>query len=315
MKAFFSILTIVSTILSYAQCNVAEIPNNCAPLKTTGSKQLDKFISKEIKSLEKTFSINVEFYPYDDNQNSSAYITNKTPYTITIGKKLLIEEYSEANGDFGITAILAHQFGHIIQIQKQETLIGKKAELHADYLTGWYLGKIKGLTLDQISLISIGFWDKKDENYFSEEIHGTSDERKIALMEGYNNASLDISNAYKLGIEILKNSDSTSTEIEEPVSLKPNSETLNECNIPNPIPIEIAQTFKINNELYFQAKFEECAMQYNNLISKYPDYCIAYFNRGLALYYSGQYEKAKLDFQKSFELGFLESKIWMEKIK
>jgi lipoprotein NlpI len=56
-------------------------------------------------------------------------------------------------------------------------------------------------------------------------------------------------------------------------------------------------------------------MQYNNLISKYPDYCIAYFNRGLALYYSGQYEKAKLDFQKSFELGFLESKIWMEKIK
>lgn len=314
MKVFFLIFTIVSPILSYAQCNVAEIPNHCAPLKTTGSKQLDKFIFKEIKSLEKTFSVNVEFYPCDD-QNSCVYITNKTPYTISIGKKLLIEEYSEANGDFGISAILAHQFGHIIQIQKQETLIGKKAELHADYLTGWYLGKIKGLTIDQITLLTSSFWDKTDENYFSEEKHGTSEERKIALIEGFKNTSLDFSSAYKLGIALLMNIQPTFDEIEQPVSIKPNYETSSECNIPNPIPSEITQSFKTNNELYFQAKFEECAMQYNNLISKYPDYCIAYYNRGLALYYSGQYEKAKLDFQKSFELGFLESKIWMEKIK
>ena len=87
------------------------------PLKTTGSKPLDKFLSKEIKSLEKSFLVEVVFSPYDDTQNSSVYTVSNSPYTITIGKKLLLEEFSEANGDFSVTAILAHQFAHLIQSQ------------------------------------------------------------------------------------------------------------------------------------------------------------------------------------------------------
>jgi len=312
MKIFIPILTFAFSILGYSQCVVAKAPDFCVPLKTTGSKQLDKFLSKEIKLLEKSFSIEVVFFPYNDAQNSSVYTVSNSPYTITIGKKLLSEEYLEANGDFSVTAILAHQFAHLIQFQQNESPIDQNAELHADYLTGWYLGKIKGLTPDQLNLISSGFWDKKDEHYFSQDVHGSSEDRRLALLEGYKNSSKDLVSAFTSGLEYVKNINPNN--IEKPLTVNPNLVTSNECLIPNPLPLDVIETFKANNALYFEAKFEECAFNYNSLIVKYPDYCVAYFNRGLALYYSGQYEKAKLDFQKSFELGFLESKKWMEKI-
>jgi lipoprotein NlpI len=56
------------------------------------------------------------------------------------------------------------------------------------------------------------------------------------------------------------------------------------------------------------AKFSECSSCYDNLVSKYPNYCIGYYNRGLAKYYSGDKEGAKIDFEKAYSLGFTETK-------
>lgn len=80
------------------------------------------------------------------------------------------------------------------------------------------------------------------------------------------------------------------------------------CKYPTPMPTEITETIKRCSNLYMAAKFSECAVCYDNLIAQYPDYCIGYYNRGLAKYYSGDKEGAKIDFEKATSLGFIETK-------
>lgn len=77
---------------------------------------------------------------------------------------------------------------------------------------------------------------------------------------------------------------------------------------PIPMPAEIAETINKCSGLYMAAKFSECAICYDNLIMKYPDYCIGYYNRGLAKYNNGDKSGAKIDFEKALSLGFLETK-------
>lgn len=80
------------------------------------------------------------------------------------------------------------------------------------------------------------------------------------------------------------------------------------CKYPSPIPTEIIETIKICNQLYLNGKLSECATKYDVLIAKYPDYCVGYYNQGLAKYYKGDKIGAKDDFQKAVSLGFLETK-------
>ena len=76
------------------------------------------------------------------------------------------------------------------------------------------------------------------------------------------------------------------------------------CRYPVPLPANIKKTIKI---LYLEGKFADCAKKYDTLVLKYPDYCIGYYNRGLARLYSGNKEGAKNDFEKAISLGFLEA--------
>jgi clan AA aspartic protease (TIGR02281 family) len=85
------------------------------------------------------------------------------------------------------------------------------------------------------------------------------------------------------------------------------------CKYPTPIPTEIKETIQKCTGLYMAAKFSECSTCYDNLISKYPDYCVGYYNRGLAKYFSGDKEGAKIDFDKAISLGFLEAKELLNK--
>ena len=73
--------------------------------------------------------------------------------------------------------------------------------------------------------------------------------------------------------------------------------------IPSPLPDEIENQIVKNNQLYLEGRFSECVISYNVIVSKHPDYCVGYYNRGLAKYYSGDKEGAKIDFEKARSLG------------
>jgi hypothetical protein len=307
MKNIFFILILSQITISYSQCFIKEIPSIGRPLKTTGSKKLDKILSKEVKYLEKSFLVDVNLYAYDDAEFPNAYAVNIAPYTIILGKGLLLDEYVNTDGYFSIVAIMAHEFAHVTQYKFNEQLTGKYSELHADFLAGWYMARMKGLSSLEIEKISLSFWDKGDDNYFSENHHGTSQERRAAFLEGFKNSQMDIFDAFAAGKKFV---------LPKVEMIEPNKDNfqsdLNQCILPNPMPTDITLAFRTGIQLYYEAKFLESARSYDFIIQKYPDYCVAYYNRGLALYYSGRENDALLDFQKSFELGFKEAQRWIK---
>ncbi len=99
----------------------------------------------------------------------------------------------------------------------------------------------------------------------------------------------------------------------EPVIVNKGPVYCNVCKDTILITSEITNTIARANQLYLEAKFILCAIEYNSLLTKFPNYCVAYYNRGLAKYYAGDKEGAKFDFEKSLSLGFAETKEFLSK--
>ncbi|MSP70357.1 MAG: hypothetical protein EXR20_08800 [Bacteroidetes bacterium] len=94
----------------------------------------------------------------------------------------------------------------------------------------------------------------------------------------------------------------------EPVYVKKEPVYCDVCNDKILITSEITNTIARANKLYFEAKFRQSAEEYNSILAKFPNYCVAYYNRGLGKYYAGDKEGAKYDFEKSLLLGLAETK-------
>jgi tetratricopeptide (TPR) repeat protein len=307
MKYCFALTNLFLCLLVYGQCYIKEVPSYGIALNTTGSKKLDKILNKEARQLENLFSVQIELWAYDDGESPNALAIDSDPYTIMLGKGLLLDEYVNTNNSYSIIAIMAHEFAHTVQYKFKYYGNGKEPELHADYLAGWYMGKKKYLTSDEVDKISSSFWDKGDINYFSPDHHGTSEERQKSFKAGFLNSKLNIQDAYLDGMKFVKSLVPLITEKPNEIEDK-NNPYPNLCKYPSPIPNEIIQTVNNGNSYYLKGDFKECAKNYDQLIINYPNYCVGYFNRGLALYYSGNKELALIDFQKALDLGLMDAK-------
>jgi uncharacterized protein (TIGR02145 family) len=87
----------------------------------------------------------------------------------------------------------------------------------------------------------------------------------------------------------------------------------NKCDIPDPMPKEISDCVNKGNDLYFMGKFAECAQNYDSIIIKYPNYCVAYYNRGLAKFYAHDIIGASLDLEYASTLGMTDAVAFMAK--
>ena len=79
-----------------------------------------------------------------DGSNPNAFATpevmsaNGPDGTVVLGLSLASQELARDLGyGFSIPAIMAHEFGHILQFKRGGVTPGKNAELQADYLAGW----------------------------------------------------------------------------------------------------------------------------------------------------------------------------------
>ncbi len=123
------------------------------------------------------------------------------------------------------------------------------------------------------------------------------------------NVSSNISQSPKTQTTTTTNAQPSTTNLQPTTtSVKVEKKYEDNCKYPTPMPKEITETIQRCSNLYMEAKFSECAACYNNLIAQYPDYCVSYYNRGLAKYYSGDKVGAKIDFEKAISLGFSETK-------
>jgi hypothetical protein len=78
---------------------------------------------------------------------------------------------------------------------------GKRPELHADYMAGYYTGKMYNYSEEQVISLFKEFYSMGDDNYWSIQHHGTAIERKCAFEEGYyfakeNNTTVQLANSY-----------------------------------------------------------------------------------------------------------------------
>jgi hypothetical protein len=196
---------------TYSQCFInGNLTSIGKKLNTTGSPTLDAKLSSESKTLNEIFAVEVELYAYDDKNSQNAYASPVCEIlncdgSIRLGKSLLLDEIVVANGYLSVIGIMAHEYAHIVQFQQKSKLTGKYAELQADFLAGWYLGKTKNISFNDLKPFANSLYFKGDFNFWSTQHHGTPEERAKAMVIGFINSYRTLKDAYENYNELIKN--------------------------------------------------------------------------------------------------------------
>ena len=187
---------------------------------TTGDPALDRSLGRALVRLSTLFSERPGFGFVDDSGAPNAYATNQTLVrgtwgTVCFGRSLfrdLMDRYADKG--LAVMAVAAHEFGHIAQfrsgvdrqlLRNQPTV--KRVELHADFLSGYFLG-VRKRQQPSISvwaaghtLYQIGDYEFHDPNH-----HGTPDQRVAAAEAGFrqgHDEGAEYGQAFSWGVEYI----------------------------------------------------------------------------------------------------------------
>jgi len=176
---------------------------------STGNPQLDAVILRELTVLGTGFLVHPRFFLFDDTGSPNAMATpvriDSSPSfpdgTLLFGVTLFAQEFSRQSGQgFAIPAIMAHEFGHIVQFKLGVGMPTHLLELHADFLAGWYLGNRRNFIYTEVQEPLESFFEKGDYMFNNPGHHGTPKERLAAVAAGLASASLPIGEAVKRGL-------------------------------------------------------------------------------------------------------------------
>lgn len=98
---------------------------------------------------------------------------------------------SEQTGLLALETIIGHEFAHIYQMRNNYidrlSLGGgsKYIELHADYLSGWFMSKKNGLNIAALRPVADALFSRGDSAVGQPGHHGTKEERFAATLQGY----------------------------------------------------------------------------------------------------------------------------------
>ena len=169
-----------------------------AQLESSGDTRLDHSLGIILAELAGKFKVRPGFGYFDDrgSPNALALPDSRLPSsegTVLFGREMLSTQLKIPNGDMFIMGICAHEFAHIVQFfsgfyerlsKGQQTK--KLVELHADFLSGYYMGSRK-INYSPAELVSLGrSWESiGDSSYTDPQHHGTSEERLQAVEQGF----------------------------------------------------------------------------------------------------------------------------------
>jgi hypothetical protein len=161
----------------------------------SGDDDLDLALIAELKSIVSVLEVNPGF-KYIDQNNAIASTKTMVPGTkgtVFIGLPLIKLLMARDDGGASVAGVCAHECGLIYQFDRGlNAELNRKSssvipmELHADFLSGYYFSKRKakgfGHFLNFLNLIrTMG-----DNDFHSEQHHGTPDQRAVAVDRGYN---------------------------------------------------------------------------------------------------------------------------------
>jgi hypothetical protein len=167
---------------------------------TSGSADFDDALIVELKNIQRVIPSINPGYQYVQARNAfttSDTIVRNTQGTVWIGLGLVnslvdIKKQDNTIGGIAIAGVLAHECGHIYQINTKvydrlmkDQTSAVLVELHADLLAGYYLAKKRGVGPERLAalqqvFVALGTYDRKNPKY-----HGTPGLRGAAMDTGY----------------------------------------------------------------------------------------------------------------------------------
>lgn len=203
--------------------NAQTFSSGTEPIPRSGNRNFDIVLAHTLANISQTFEVLPGFAYYDDYDGHNAFATpeaklNHTDGTVLFGQGLLQNLLSgEDHPAISVSAVCAHEFGHILQfkhnlinIVNQGQATVKRSELQADYLAGYYAGVKKTQRQDfNAAVFATTQHSFGDNMKGSPGHHGTPEERAAAIVAGfklsYNDRknlsdALVISTAYVRGI-------------------------------------------------------------------------------------------------------------------
>jgi hypothetical protein len=164
---------------------------------TTGNVELDKFIKTEQAILRRTFKVKPLLRLMRLKGQPDVYAArsrNKTgrPGYVVFGLELLREQlWDYRQKEAAVAAMMAHAHAHILQFRMECELRGEARELHADFMTGYYLGRRKYLTdAKQARRFAKDFFEFGHAEFRDVARHGANADRIDALIAGFESREL-----------------------------------------------------------------------------------------------------------------------------
>lgn len=167
-------------------------------LHTSGDANLDRILAAEMIAQSSFFSLKPAFMFYA-GPDQNAYATTEiylqgTQGTILYNLGFLKTQLTSTKwGGAVISGVIAHEFGHIYQYySKYAESLAKLAktvkfiELHADFISGFYMGRKHVKTPLDLKDYFDEFYKLGDYQFESKDHHGTKEERYFAIKAGYN---------------------------------------------------------------------------------------------------------------------------------
>ena len=164
----------------------------------SGDALFDAALALTLAHIANTFEVLPGFAYYEDDEASNAYATSAARLrnadgTVLFGTNLLKTILSnKENPDVAISAVCAHEFGHILQMKHKldrpfagdQTV--KRAELQADFFAGYYAGLRKKANPDYPAAVyALTQFNLGDDKTSFEGHHGRPAERGEAVSKGF----------------------------------------------------------------------------------------------------------------------------------
>jgi hypothetical protein len=166
----------------------------------SGIPDFDPALAHTLSDMTDQLGVLPDFAFYDDWHHPDAHATPATRKskredgTVLFGRRMLKRTMAEiTNPLVAVTAVCAHEYGHIVQFQRnlhEKLLAGqrtvKRVELHADFLAGYYAASrwLRDKTYQPVvfatKLEALG--DNRVDKLLH---HGTPEERGQAVVRGF----------------------------------------------------------------------------------------------------------------------------------
>jgi hypothetical protein len=164
----------------------------------SGDKLLDFALAQTLSRITEALDVLPGFVFYDDRDSANSFATPrlrfpKTDGTILLGTRFLKQMLSRPQEpEIALTAICAHEFGHVLQFKRgllDGLLAGeptvRRSELHADFFAGYFAGKRKKQMPNYPAAVFAVTLSTLKVSGAARRNHGTSTQRAAAIVRGF----------------------------------------------------------------------------------------------------------------------------------